>query len=45
MKDNPDIHVEIDAYTDNVGGDRYNQTLSEKRAGSVVDYLIQKGID
>lgn len=45
MKDNPDIMVEINAYTDNIGSDKYNYTLSENRAGSVVDYLIQKGIE
>ncbi len=45
MKDNPDIMVEINAYTDNIGSDKYNYTLSENRAGSVVEYLIQKGVE
>jgi outer membrane protein OmpA-like peptidoglycan-associated protein len=45
MKDNPEILVEINAYTDNVGSERYNQGLSERRAQSVVDYLVQKGIN
>jgi outer membrane protein OmpA-like peptidoglycan-associated protein len=31
-------------YTDNVGGDAMNQTLSENRAGSVRDYLVQQGV-
>ncbi len=44
MKDNPEILVEINAYTDNVGSDSYNQKLSGKRAQSVVNYLVQKGI-
>ncbi len=45
MKDNSDILVEINAYTDDVGSESYNQKLSEKRAQSVVDYLVQKGIN
>jgi outer membrane protein OmpA-like peptidoglycan-associated protein len=40
----PDLHVEIDGHTDNVGGDAYNQQLSEKRAASVRDYLASQGI-
>ncbi|MBQ1177090.1 MAG: OmpA family protein, partial [Paludibacteraceae bacterium] len=35
----------VTGHTDNVGNDAYNQTLSEKRAESVVQYLIEKGID
>ncbi len=31
-------------YTDRIGSDAYNQQLSEKRAQSVVDYLVSKGI-
>ena len=45
MKDNPEILVEINAYTDNVGSSNYNQGLSERRAQSVVNYLVQKGIN
>jgi outer membrane protein OmpA-like peptidoglycan-associated protein len=45
MTMNPEIKVEINAYTDNVGSDKYNQQLSEKRAGAVVEYLVQKGIN
>ena len=45
MNDNPDILVEINAYTDNIGSDKYNLTLSENRAASVVSYLLGKGID
>ena len=44
MKINPEILVEINAYTDNVGSSSYNQGLSERRAQSVVNYLVQKGI-
>jgi outer membrane protein OmpA-like peptidoglycan-associated protein/YHS domain-containing protein len=45
MKDNPDIMVEINAYTDNIGSDKFNYSLSENRANSVVQYLIQKGVE
>lgn len=41
---NQDVVVEIGGYTDSTGSDEYNQVLSEKRALSVVDYLISKGI-
>jgi outer membrane protein OmpA-like peptidoglycan-associated protein len=45
MKVNPEIFVEINAHTDSVGSDSYNQKLSENRANSVVQYLVGKGID
>jgi outer membrane protein OmpA-like peptidoglycan-associated protein len=38
------IGVEINAYTDNIGSENYNLTLSDRRASSVVNYLISKGI-
>jgi hypothetical protein len=41
---NKDIAVEIGGYTDSTGTYEYNLTLSEKRALSVVNYLISKGI-
>lgn len=44
MKDNPDIRVEISAHTDDLGSEASNLALSEKRAGSVVEYLVQKNI-
>lgn len=40
----PDLRLEIDGYTDSVGGDRYNQTLSDKRAEAVRDYLVSSGV-
>lgn len=40
----PDISVEISGYTDNVGNNKSNQVLSEKRANAVRDWLISKGI-
>lgn len=39
MKDNPDMKIEISAHTDDVGSDRYNIKLSEKRAQTVIEYL------
>jgi len=40
----PGLDVEVGGYTDNVGSDSMNQTLSENRAGSVRDYLVQEGV-
>jgi outer membrane protein OmpA-like peptidoglycan-associated protein len=40
----PGLHLEVEGHTDSVGGDDYNQQLSEKRAGAVQDYLVQQGI-
>jgi flagellar motor protein MotB/tetratricopeptide (TPR) repeat protein len=44
MEVNPSIQVEISGFTDNTGSPEHNQVLSEQRAQSVVDYLLQKGI-
>jgi outer membrane protein OmpA-like peptidoglycan-associated protein len=40
----PGLNIEVGGYTDNVGGDAMNQTLSENRADSVRDYLVQEGV-
>ena len=40
----PSLHVQIEGHTDSVGGDEYNQTLSENRANAVRDYFVQQGI-
>ena len=40
----PGLNIEVGGYTDNVGGDAMNQTLSENRARSVRDYLVQEGV-
>ncbi|HKI90047.1 MAG TPA: OmpA family protein, partial [Draconibacterium sp.] len=42
---NPTITIELMSHTDYVGSDQYNFDLSQKRAQSVVDYLIEKGIN
>lgn len=41
---NPDTNVRIVGHTDNTGSVDYNQTLSEKRAKSVYDYLSEQGV-
>mgnify|MGYP000008084703 CR=1 FL=1 len=45
MNDNPGIKLEISGHTDNVGSYLANKKLSENRAESVVDYLVEQGID
>jgi len=40
----PGLNIEVGGYTDNVGSDGMNQTLSENRARSVRDYLVQEGV-
>ena len=39
------LTLSIEGYTDNVGSDSFNQTLSEQRAGSVQSYLVSQGLD
>ncbi len=45
LNDNPKITIELGANTDYVGSNETNKELSQKRAQSVVDYLIEKGIN
>jgi outer membrane protein OmpA-like peptidoglycan-associated protein len=40
----PDLKMSVEGHTDSVGSDDYNQALSERRAESVRDYLVQQGI-
>ena len=40
----PAVSFDVEGHTDNRGGRRFNQTLSEKRAQSVVEYLAKKGV-
>jgi len=44
LEENPDLKVEIQGHTDNVGSAAFNQELSEKRANAVMEYLVNKGI-
>ena len=41
----PGLKMEVEGFTDNVGGDDYNQKLSEQRSGAVRDYLTTNGTD
>ena len=41
----PGLKMEVEGYTDSVGGDSYNQRLSEQRSDSVRDYLTHNGVD
>jgi outer membrane protein OmpA-like peptidoglycan-associated protein/cytochrome c-type biogenesis protein CcmH/NrfG len=45
LQQNPDIKIEISGHTDSTGSFSYNKTLSENRALSVYNYLIEEGID
>jgi OOP family OmpA-OmpF porin len=45
LRSNPDVRVRIVGHTDSTGPDGYNQNLSERRARSVLDYLVAKGIE
>jgi peptidoglycan-associated lipoprotein len=45
LEDNPNVTIELMSHTDSRDTEEYNQELSQKRAQSVVQYLIEKGID
>ena len=45
LNDNPNITIELSAHTDLVGNEQFNLELSQKRAQSCCDFLIQHGID
>ncbi|HUU50415.1 MAG TPA: OmpA family protein [Nitrospinota bacterium] len=45
LKDNPKVNVIIGGHTCNMGPDRYNERLSERRASSVKEYFIKQGVD
>ena len=45
LQDNPEIVIELASHTDSRGTDEVNDTLSQRRAQSVVDYLIERGIN
>jgi len=40
----PDLKFEVEGHTDRIGSEEFNQKLSEKRAGSVRDYLVDSGV-
>ncbi|HEY0701243.1 MAG TPA: OmpA family protein [Candidatus Acidoferrales bacterium] len=41
----PGLHLAVEGYTDSVGSDAFNQTLSEQRANTVRAYLVTQGLD
>ncbi len=41
----PDLKLQVEGYTDSIGSDEYNQTLSDKRAEAVRDYLVSEGVN
>ena len=44
VSSHPGLKLAVEGHTDNVGSDAYNQTLSEKRAQSARDYLVNQGV-
>ena len=40
----PNLQLQVEGYTDNIGSDEYNQKLSEERADAVRDYLVSQGV-
>jgi len=45
LNDNPKVTIELRSHTDSRASEEYNIPLSQKRAQSVVDYLVSKGIE
>ena len=45
LKKNPEMKVEIDGHTDNMGPAAYNMNLSERRAKSVMKYFVDQGVE
>lgn len=45
LNENPNVTIELGAHADRKGSEKYNEDLAQRRAQSVVDYLIASGID
>ena len=45
MKEHEKGNLAVTGHTDSTGSDKYNQALSERRAQSVTNYLVENGID
>ena len=45
LKENTNISVKVEGHTDNIGSKEYNQSLSERRAEAVANYLKDKGVN
>jgi outer membrane protein OmpA-like peptidoglycan-associated protein/tetratricopeptide (TPR) repeat protein len=44
LRDNPSLEIELGSHTDSRGADKYNLSLSQRRAQSAVNYLVSRGI-
>lgn len=44
ISSHPGLNLAVEGHTDSVGGESYNQLLSERRGASVRDYLVQQGV-
>ncbi|MDD2961948.1 MAG: OmpA family protein [Muribaculaceae bacterium] len=44
LRDNPNVAIEMASHTDRIGSNEYNNSLSQRRAKSVVDYLVSIGV-
>jgi outer membrane protein OmpA-like peptidoglycan-associated protein len=44
VKENPYVRIEVNGHTDDVGSTEYNEKLSERRAITVEDYLLSRGV-
>ncbi|MBW1608842.1 MAG: OmpA family protein [Deltaproteobacteria bacterium] len=45
LKKNPELKVEVDGHTDNIGPAEYNMMLSERRANAVMKYFVDNGVE
>ncbi len=45
LQQNPSLIIEVGGHTDNAGSEDYNVKLSQKRSQSVINFLVEKGID
>jgi len=45
LKDNPELNLNIEGHTDNVGDEKSNKALSEQRSKAVVDAIVKQGVD
>ncbi|MCX7605882.1 MAG: OmpA family protein [Bacteroidia bacterium] len=44
LQENPNVRIRFSGHTDNIGGDKYNQQLSERRARAVYKWLREQGV-
>ncbi|MEX1063029.1 MAG: OmpA family protein [Balneolaceae bacterium] len=44
LRDNPNVNIRVDAFTDHIGGDQYNVRLSVRRAESVANFYRTNGV-